>query len=187
MEHQAEFDFSGSIIESLPRSKGAGFNVCLAFSCTQENIPPPPPLNHSFGNEEMFVLISVLRQVLAMQIPLEVRLDLVLDVCEVCVDRKIITTAVSDRLGTARLCLDFVHYAHGIDHPGDGRFPIDRADDPFQGFVCGNVVGAFLAANLCQRVGEQSVSAPNLELNDIVHNGLLSVGRVSSDAGDPQP
>src|SRR5208283_3215197 len=77
------------------------------------------------------------------------------------------TAAIRERLGSLGLRTNASHHPDLVDVPNECGLPVDRLDNALQGFICRDVIGAFLASDPGQRIGEQGVPPPQTKLDAV--------------------
>ena len=141
------------------QAKNAGFNIPLAFACSQKDISSAAAFQHTLCNSVMFVFIAVFFQVWAMFVPFKMCPHLVANIGKVRIDGKIVFSIVIHN-GTDAFGLSFnrVHHAQFINYPGERWFPIAAFINTLQCLVGGHRVAKFFAAYAGNWVAEQCIT-----------------------------
>ena len=126
MEHQAKGQLSGIVQLTSTCTKLASLHIALTVARTQENILPSAAIDHALDNRVMLGLDAIVTQFGAMLVPLKVRTHLVLHVSQEGIDGQAIAAAQIQRFDALGLRTDALHHPHFVDHPDQGRLPVNR-------------------------------------------------------------
>ena len=150
VQHGSQRDRWGAVIDSGTAAKDAGFNISLTFPRSQKNISPASALQHSFGNSGMLGFVPIAGEVRTMQVPLEMRTNLILHIGQIGINGKIRAAVpcggITQRTNPFGLTLNGVHDADLVNDPEKGWFPITAFQNPFQSLIGWYRIAAFFSA-----------------------------------------